>query len=418
MRRRGELSRLTLAVIAVAFLTKILLTVFVVPVGPKSDFAHWVGGTAYTFSLLREGSLPAISRTGVYTGMFLLLAPFYALWAALPIAHPPLSQAIGSSSETGFLLVFLMKLPVILSDLIAGGLIASIVAFFSSREAALKSFFLWYLNPYAFYLMVVSGTFDIVPTVIVLAAVVFAMKGRWASAGVTLSVASVARLYPVLLFPVFLFYAWRARRRFSVARMALSFAALILVGLLLESVAIGSLNSVINSIIHLPVAEPWLSDFITFEVGPYISLTPIAVVAQIYLVTAYWKRGAQMAGIPNAVLATLMALLLTSYHHSYHFTWVIPLLTAYFALAEQSPTLFIIILASAYFDSLGYSTTNSTITLFQPLFAGIFYGTKAAYLLKINLQGLGIPSKSRTFGSTSPLSKLLQNETVIGARRD
>lgn len=391
MRKPGK-QDLTTAIIAIAFLTKILLTVFVFPVSPQSDFAHWVHGAAFTEALIRQGSLPPLSQTGAYTGMDLLLAPFYAVWSALPVAHPPLSQALGSTSEAGRLLVFLMKLPILLSDLFAGGFIAAIAASLSSREAALKSFFLWYLNPYALYLMEYYGTFDIVPTAIVLAAIFFAMKGRWASAGFSLSVASVLRLYPALLFPVFVFYALRDRRRFSAARMILSFAGLIFAGLMLVGVVSGSIDSVIRSIANLPVAEPWLSDFNAFEVTPYISLTPIAVAAQIYLVAAYWKRGTQMAGIASSVLATLLALLLTSFHHFYHFTWVIPLLTLYFVLAEQSPTLFAIILIGAYADSLGYFTTNSTLTLFQPLFAGVFYGAKAAYLLKVNLPALGIPS--------------------------
>ena len=211
MRRPDRATSLTLAVIAIVFLTKTILTVFVFAAGPKGDFIHWVKGTATTAALLGRGSLPEISKAGVYTGMYVLLAPFYAVWSVLPIEHPTLIVAISSSSEAGRLLVFLMKLPILLSDLIAGGLIASIAATLSSRDAALKSFFLWYLNPYAFYLMEFAGTFDIVPTAIVLAAVVFAMKGRWASAGFSLSIATVVRLYPALLVPVFLFYAMRTR---------------------------------------------------------------------------------------------------------------------------------------------------------------------------------------------------------------
>ena len=400
MRKPEKLTSLTMAVIAIAFLTKTLLTVFVLPVSPQSDFAHWVQVAAFTEALVRQGSLPPISA---YTGMALLLAPFYAVWSALPIAHPPLSQAIGSTSESGLLLVFVMKLPILLSDLIAGGLVAAIAASLSSREAALKSLLVWYLNPYAFYLMEYHGTFDIVATAIVLAAIFFAIKGRWASAGFSLSIASVLRLYPALLFPVFLYYAVRARRKWSAARMVLSFAGLILAGLLLVGLGSGSLSSVINLIVNLPLAEPWLSDFSAFEVSPYLTLTPLAVAAQIYLVAAYWKKGIGMTGIANSVLATLLALLLTSYHHFYHFTWVIPLLTLYFVVAEQSPTLFILILVGAYLDSLGYYTTNSTITLFQPLFAGIFYGAKAAYSLEINLHAMGIPTPRSLFSSTLDL---------------
>ena len=186
--------------------------------------------------------------------------------------------------------------------------------------------------------------------------------------------------------------------------------------MVLEGIASGSINSVVHAITNLPVAQPWLNDFNAFEVNPYISLTPIAVAAQIYLIAAYWRKGSAMAGIAFSALATLLTLLLTSYHHYYHFTWVIPLLTLYFVIADQSPTLFLLIFVGAYLDTLGYSTTNSTFALFQPLFAGIFYGAKAAFLMQTNLHALGI-TKLRAFGARLALEKTLVRERLVNTHR-
>ena len=388
MNRIGFSNKITIA-IAVIFLLKTIATVFIVPVSTSSDFGNWVYLASDMYSQLVSGVVPSIEWAGVYAGMGLFLAPFYGAWRILPISHPTIAQALNSQLLAERVpLVFFMKLPIILFDLFAGLVIASIARNISPRNVSAKAFFVWYLNPYAFYLMeyMGMGTFDIVPTAIVLVSVLFAMRRKWTAAGFSLAVAALLRLYPIIAFPAFLFYVYRRHLTRATIQLCVSFAFVMLTAVLVQGLALGSLNAVLNSIINMLYKAPWLGLFYVFPINDYLTYTPIIVAAQIYLIAALWKT--HNNSIAYSVLASLLALLLASYHQPYHFIWVVPLLSLYFAINEDSTFLFSTIFVGAFLASLGYDTTNSTLIILQPLFAATFYGAKAAYLMRINWQAI------------------------------
>jgi len=386
MNRIGFSKKIT-AAIAVIFLLKTIATVFIVPVSPYSDFGNWIHLASIMSISIQNGALPSLAVTGIYTGMGLFLAPFFAAWSALPIPHPSWADALTVPlSPAGYTLVFFMKLPIILFDLFAGLFIASIARNISPRNVTAKAFFVWYLNPYAFYLMEYMGTFDIVPTAVVLVSVLFAMRRKWTAAGFSLSVAALLRLFPIVAFPAFLFYAYRRHLTRATIRLCLSFAFVMFTAFLVQGLALRSLNAVLNEIINLPSKQPWLNLFYAFPINDYLTYTPIIVAAQIYLIAALWKT--HNNPIAYSVLASLLALMLASYHQPYHFIWVVPLLSLYYAINEDSTFLFSTIFVGASLASLGFDTTNSTLIILQPLFAAIFYGAKAAYLIRINWQAI------------------------------
>ena len=380
-------SKKTTIAIAAVFLLKTIITVFILPLHDPA----WIYVASRAWASIQNGVLPSITDMGVYTGMGIFLAPFFAAWSALPIAHPPLTEVLNAPLTTaGYMLVFLMELPIILFDLFAGLLISSIARTISSRTVAAKAFFVWYLNPYAFYLMEYSGTIDIVPTTIVLVSVLFAMRRKWTAAGLSMSVASLLRLFPIIAFPAFLFYVYRRHLTRAAIRLCVSFTFVMLTAVLVQGLALGSLNAVLDAIINLPSKQPWLSLFSAFPINDYLTYTPIIVAAQIYLIAALWKT--HNNSIAYSVLASLLALMLASYHQPYHFMWVMPLLSLYHAINEDSSFLFSTIFVGAFLASLGFDTTNSTLIIFQPLFAATFYGAKAAYLIRINWQAIRFPS--------------------------
>jgi len=388
MNRIGFSNKITIA-IAVIFLLKTIATVFIVPVSTASDFGNWVYLASDMYSQLVSGVVPSIEWAGVYAGMGLFLAPFYGAWRMLPISHPTIAQTLNSQLLAERVpLVFFMKLPIILFDLFAGLVIASIARNISPRNVSAKAFFVWYLNPYAFYLMeyMGMGTFDIVPTAIVLVSVLFAMRRKWTAAGFSLAVAALLRLYPIIAFPAFVFYVYRRHLPRATIQLCVSFAFVMLTAVLVQGLALGSLNAVLNSIINMLYKAPWLNLFYAFPINDYLTYTPIIVAAQIYLIAALWKT--HNNSIAYSVLASLLALLLASYHQPYHFIWVVPLLSLYFAINEDSTFLFSTIFVGAFLASLGYDTTNSTLIILQPLFAATFYGAKAAYLMRINWQAI------------------------------
>jgi len=386
MNRIGFSNKITIA-IAVIFLLKTIATVFIVPVSTSSDFGNWVYLASDMYSQLVSGVVPSIEWAGVYAGMGLFLAPFYGAWRILPISHPTIAQALNSQLLADRVpLVFFMKLPIILFDLFAGLFIASIARNISPRNVTAKAFFVWYLNPYAFYLMEYMGTFDIVPTAIVLVSVLFAMRRKWTAAGFSLSVAALLRLFPIIAFPAFVFYVYRRHLPRATLQFCVSFAFVMLTAVLVQGLALGSLNAVLNSIINMLYKAPWLNLFYAFPINDYLTYTPIIVAAQIYLIATLWKT--HNNPIAYSVLASLLVLMLASYHQPYHFIWVVPLLSLYYVINEDSTFLFSTIFVGASLASLGFDTTNSTLIILQPLFAAIFYGAKAAYLIKINWEAI------------------------------
>jgi hypothetical protein len=61
------------------------------------------------------------------------------------------------------------------------------------------------------------------------------------------------------------------------------------------------------------------------------------------------------------------------------------LLTVYYVASDDSTVLFALFFVTAYLYELGYSAPSSyLLTRLEPLFAGLFVGVKAWYLLKIN----------------------------------
>lgn len=76
-------------------------------------------------------------------------------------------------------------------------------------------------------------------------------------------------------------------------------------------------------------------------------------------------------------------------HQPYHFTWLIPFLTVYFmANDRKGAAWFALIFIGAYLASLGYSSVDPFLMFVEPLLAGFFYGIKATYLVKVNLNAV------------------------------
>jgi hypothetical protein len=374
-------------IILVALAFKALLTVFALPLSPQSDFANWVYTTADAMSWIQMGRLPSISRFGVYTGQAIFLAPFFAAWQALPVTHPTIAQALSQPySAEGYLLIFFMKSPIILFDFFAGLMVSLIAQATTAKPIALKAFFLWYLNPYPFYLMEYTGTYDVVSTAFVLLSVLLAMRKKPIGAGLSVSIATFLRLYPALILPFLVLHSlMRASKRTALELLA-SFFVPAVAALFSEMLNVGSAAAVVTAILQIPVQSPWVLYFAGIPILPFLTLTPFLLLVQLYLAARYWDA---MFSPSNLVLSSLLALLVASYHHPYHLTWLLPLLTVYYVVNEDSTLLFALFFVTAYLYGLGYYAPDSPLLIsLEPLFAGLFVGVKAWYLLKLNLHAM------------------------------
>jgi Gpi18-like mannosyltransferase len=377
------LSRKSIILVTIICGLKVVGTTLV-PFSPNvaSDFYAWVAGARLVLVSLSQGSMPPLAQTGVYTGLFVILAPFFWLWTILPIPHPSLVEMAAGPSIEEYLLVLIMKIPVIVSDLFTGILTALLVRRATqSSKTAEKAFLIWYLNPLNAFWMYYSGDIDVIPALVVLFAVLFGNSKQWIRSGLSLAVATLLRLYPLLLLPFFLLYSIRDRPR-SPIRFLASFLAPVLLVLLGQSYVIGSFNRVLSAALNIPLSQNWLLAYYGFSIVPGLfQLTPFLLLVQFYLIARYWKESNY--SLLHFSLAPLLVLFSASYTQPYHFMWVSAFLTAYYVMEKDRLQLFVLtfLFASLYVEAFTY---QQPLNAFQPLIAGFFFGTKATYLFKLN----------------------------------
>ena len=129
------------------------------------------------------------------------------------ISYPPLSAFIFASIyklylSTGvtsrFLYYFLLKQPMVLSDLAAGLFLARIALRSLGDESARRIFKIWMLFPYAIIVSSVWGALDPIALFLILASVYYFQQGRMIVSGITLGLAIYLKTLPVIALPVLL----------------------------------------------------------------------------------------------------------------------------------------------------------------------------------------------------------------------
>ena len=371
--------------ITIAFAIKTLVTTMIPGVSP--DFTNWIQLAQDVSDQIQAGMIPQLGRFGAYTFMGVFLVPFFLAWSALPIAHPAFAAGLLSQpfSIEKYSLISMMKLPIILCDFFTGIMISIISRKFNSGVAA-KAFWIWYLNPYTAFLMEYHGTFDIVPTFLLLGACYLGLQRRWLGSGFLLSISGMMRFFPLFAFPFFALYALRQKSKRATADFLVSFGVPIVLAFAAQAAVIGSVTGLIDVIFDVPFRQPWLLTFIGFPLSSFVNLTLFLLPIQIYLVARFWKSEGWL--VDSALVATLI-LLVSSYHEWYHVTWVLPLLTIYYVVNNDWALLYVLIFITSFLTFLGYNPTDLTFAYLQPLFAGLFYGVKSVYLLRVNLKSFG-----------------------------
>ena len=94
------------------------------------------------------------------------------------------------------------KAPMLAADLLLGWLLYSLLRR-ASETAARRAFLLWYLNPLVILVDAAQGQFDVLPSVLVLVAMVSLLERRRWVAGVALAAAIALKVYALFLVPLF-----------------------------------------------------------------------------------------------------------------------------------------------------------------------------------------------------------------------
>lgn len=413
-----SLPRRWTAVVLVVAVLKILLSTLATVTG---DFNIFMELAKYDFTSLSHGTL---AFNGVYTGMGFFLAPFYGLWLALPIDH-----------AGGLILVLVMKTPIIVFDFLAGALIYYVIeAATKSSSYARKGFLIWYLNPYNIQLILMWGSVDVIPAVFILLTILLGYKRKYSLAGLSFAVASILRLYPIILFPAVLLHVVTQGRR-ATATFTTLFLAPLAGAFAILITMFGSAQAVVGTFANLALKQPFLIFFgyplLTDTLFNYtLRLGLLMFVLQLYVMARFWKT--LNASFLSPALAFLLILFAATPQNIYHFNWVTPLLTMEYVISNRRPRLFTLLFISVYLSwisGLGLSTTmgqqallllplynqalrtaaqqlstvSPTLSVSHILFAGMFVALLICFLFSVNVKSMKGLRIQDVRGSTRPL---------------
>jgi hypothetical protein len=377
-------------VAAIIGVIKLLLMVLIPPIPPPpGDIFNWAGLASLELAALTSGHFPSIATTGIYGFMGFVLVPFYWLWTQLPIEHPQLETIIVHYNSTpAVLLSFFLNVPTFVADIATGILVSKLVRKLTgSRAKSRLAFLAWYANPFNIFWINVYGGMDIIATSIFMLALLLGGEKKWFRSGVSLSIASILRIFPLLTFPFFL-PAIRIRRGRGYAYMLAGFLLTLACGLI---VVYATGAGTLTTITRIPERQYWLLDFLGWNLTTqYVKSGLVLVIAQLFIVYRYWRRNALLLHLATASLVALSIGSLAYGGSAHHFLWVSPLLTVCVALDPDQLPIFILTFLTA-----SLSPPIFGLPIFSPLpdtitFAwGAFWAAKATYLVKINLTNIG-----------------------------
>jgi len=156
---------------------------------------------------------------------FLILFLIYNFWLALPITHlsildifpgnywnPMVQHSLWSFANTpsSYLLVFMLKLPNVITD-IAIGLYSYLIVgkLTGSIKLAQKMLVVWLLNPFSILIAEMWGSLDIIVIGFMVLSLVALLKEKFILSGILLGLSIGIRTFAVLFLPFILLYVWR-----------------------------------------------------------------------------------------------------------------------------------------------------------------------------------------------------------------
>jgi hypothetical protein len=355
------------------------------------DLVNWGAIASTILRAITTGQYAEVSTPGVYTGLGLMLVPFFWIWTRLPITHPPPEALFGTSTSALFLSFFL-KLPVLFADIGTGILILKLVTRGSgSIDRGRIAFLVWYVNPFNIFWINLFGGMDIIPTFIFMLGLTFATNEKWFRCGLSLAVGAITRIFPVFTVP-FLFSALRNKNRRTLS-LLIGFLGPMLIGIMIVYVT-GA--GTFTSMAATPERQYWLLDFLGYSLtNSSVKLTFVLVALQLFVTYRYWEEH----DVISVATVSLLALLTAAQAYggsTHHFLWVSPLLTTTMMLNPNEKPFFILTFIAA---CLAPPIIPVTLPLYtDTLTWGAFYATKISYLLRINLNEIAPIPRTNSSG--------------------
>jgi hypothetical protein len=259
-------------------------------------------------------------------------------------------------------LLFLLKLPYIIADLVVGYFLMRMVA--PDRRVLVAA--LWLLNPLVIYTTVLFARHDSLAIAFMLGGVLLATNGkRYLGLGMLLF-AAVMRFFPVLIAPFFLIAYRRTRRELLYLTSLLAGGWIVLDGLVWGLTGESPSLTLLNRYPHVGYLFELSVPLYRFPFGQTLELFlfPMA-----YLLVLFWYYERQPTGtrdlIPAATAIYSLVFALTFFHPQYAI-WLVPFMVLAVARFRFLLPLHLVQVALLLLHTLQWGSATTT-ELFLPM---------------------------------------------------
>ena len=354
----------------ILFLTALTIKCALSAITPESvDF------TGIAWGVLSAANNRSILQ-GPYTFSVNFISLFYRLWLILPADHQWIySGSTFIPSSSAYLLVFMLKIPLIIFDMLTGLLIYRLVLSLSrNQSAAAFGAAVWLLNPYLTIIIEMDGTVDIIATFLTFLSCYLFVRGRYSISGVSLAIATMARFYPIALAPFFGFALVREGKSRNLYAMIISYLAPLAFVIVVLLVRFG--KGFLEMIYSLPAGGnrefAWFLGFTanaSSTSGAELSSVAFVCIFAALLMLRIWKYDRRL--IFDVILIVLITYVGLSHFNRYYTIWLIPFLTLDLAMHRDGSysrvyaALFALFFVSAFLYNLAYWWSNGLFFIYE-----------------------------------------------------
>ena len=354
----------------IAVLTALPIKCILAAITPESvDFTNIATGASWVVE-------NQIILQGPYTFSVNFISLFYRLWLLIPVDHQWIySGQTFIPSSAAYLLVFLLKIPLIIFDVLTGFLIYRLVYSLSrNQNTAALGAAVWLLNPYLTIIIEMDGTMDIIGTFFTFLSCYLFVRGRYSTSGVLLAVATMARFFPIALIPFFGLALVREGKRRNLYTMIVSYLAPLA---LVAAVLLARFGTTFLEMIYsIPAGGnrefTWFLGFrpnTSSTSGAELSSVAFVCALVALLMLRIWKYDRRL--ILDVILIGLITYVGFSHFNRYYTIWVIPFLTLDLAMHKDGlyrkayAALFTLFFVSAFIYNFAYWWNDGLFFIYE-----------------------------------------------------
>jgi len=140
--------------------------------------------------------------------------PFYLFFLFIcGLTGLPSIDVLATSLIPSMSASLILKIPLILADLLIAFFLLKIACLLNLRSPE-KVAYLWLFNPLTIFISSIWGHFDAIVVLLTVVSMFFLMKEKLGSSAISLALATTAKMYPILILPVFLLFIKKAKNVF------------------------------------------------------------------------------------------------------------------------------------------------------------------------------------------------------------